>query len=518
MLDTCFQGLLFIFFHYVFLQLRDFKTMKCSIKKSHDWKLCSSYHKGDIDRRRNPYEVTYMQNQSENTVEKLYHPSLFRTSLCVNGSGCKWRDFCSHAHSKEELRVKKDILYPPPGHKEGKGTANDDGQQAELNTLSHRLLSSTSMSVLSGASAYPSPSPSPSPDRDEGHTDSPTRDRATNTTAVSKKPDKGVTGILIAPGTMSASMSSAPTARIDAQLATAKLWSCNACSNINHSKRTDCEICLTPLPHAEDNDNPVQISSCSQEFRQQKQQQQPQLLVKVETPFELTPLHAFFVRQSNSPVLQSLQYLGLSVHVSIFLSEQDARKLSMIGYEADLAKLPESILVQAIETVLGSSAFYSCTLVVPNTKVKRSIQQRIERESIKILLPRHSPADAIEQVFVDFEHPLKAKEECKDGANAGLSIVVIAQSDHKSLVDHCLASLKGLVHQEENQVNLSDFLSRHLARLRSRLLFLQKEGLASSVDGSLLLSAQVDKIVEEGLLAICKELHECHIDPSILFE
>ena len=87
--------------------LETFKTKPCNkTDEYHDFRLCEHYHLSQDDRRRNPYKTYYRPDDDTclNTVETMYHPIIFRTKLCRNGSSCIFGRMCSRAHSKKELR------------------------------------------------------------------------------------------------------------------------------------------------------------------------------------------------------------------------------------------------------------------------------------------------------------------------------------------------------------------------------------------------------------------------------
>lgn len=107
-----------------------FKTIECTVKTYHDHKQCPLYHSSK-DRRRCPQKHKYepdlcptvaagkiCQNYetckfSHNTVEQFYHPKKYKTKLCSGlgpgsaGHKCIYSNFCSFAHSEDELRIKK---------------------------------------------------------------------------------------------------------------------------------------------------------------------------------------------------------------------------------------------------------------------------------------------------------------------------------------------------------------------------------------------------------------------------
>lgn len=84
--------------------LSTFKTKQCTrVSEGHDPRLCPHFHT-DSDKRRNPYVVDYDVDDHKNAFEKMYHPLLFKTSMCRN-SPCDFGSQCAHAHSTTELRA-----------------------------------------------------------------------------------------------------------------------------------------------------------------------------------------------------------------------------------------------------------------------------------------------------------------------------------------------------------------------------------------------------------------------------
>ena len=83
--------------------LSSFKTQQCPHESSfHDHRMCSFYHKNKRDYRRNPYKDHYDINEVNNEVERRFHPTVYKTSMC-NSMQCKFMKLCSKAHSVEEL-------------------------------------------------------------------------------------------------------------------------------------------------------------------------------------------------------------------------------------------------------------------------------------------------------------------------------------------------------------------------------------------------------------------------------
>ena len=85
--------------------LASFKTTPCENRESHDPRNCRHYHEFQKDGRRNPYKVRYEVDDACNITERIYHPVVFRTSLCQH-KPCPFNSTCAHAHSGEALRVR----------------------------------------------------------------------------------------------------------------------------------------------------------------------------------------------------------------------------------------------------------------------------------------------------------------------------------------------------------------------------------------------------------------------------
>lgn len=87
--------------------LSTYKTRPCAKVDFHDQRLCPDFHDGSSDRRRNPFDEYYGQDECLNQVETMYHPALFRTVMCRNANSttkCVFGNTCSHAHSNDQLR------------------------------------------------------------------------------------------------------------------------------------------------------------------------------------------------------------------------------------------------------------------------------------------------------------------------------------------------------------------------------------------------------------------------------
>jgi len=88
--------------------LETFKTMPCEKTVHHDHRLCPQYHEYAKDGRRNPYTQKYDKDESLNQMEKLYHPVLFRTTLCRNVSSCQFQSCCARAHREADIRDREE--------------------------------------------------------------------------------------------------------------------------------------------------------------------------------------------------------------------------------------------------------------------------------------------------------------------------------------------------------------------------------------------------------------------------
>jgi len=90
--------------------LMTFKTQPCQNDEPHDFRLCEKYHSRASDQRRNPYLTYYTpggdgeEGTVWNATERMYHPTVFRTSLCKRGTTCNFGKLCAHAHSSHQLR------------------------------------------------------------------------------------------------------------------------------------------------------------------------------------------------------------------------------------------------------------------------------------------------------------------------------------------------------------------------------------------------------------------------------
>lgn len=108
-----------------------YKVKKCKEKafNTHDKRICMYWH-SKSDRRRNPFEIPYActecANQTEtvscsdgdkclrahNMLERMFHPELYKITICQQGSKCERGKFCAFAHSDEDRRI-------PQSHSKG---------------------------------------------------------------------------------------------------------------------------------------------------------------------------------------------------------------------------------------------------------------------------------------------------------------------------------------------------------------------------------------------------------------
>ncbi len=92
--------------------LQTFKTTKCANYSPHNRSLCIGWH-NDRDRRRDPYKIYYLPEEAMNTVEKAYHPLIYRTRPCPSikrKKTCVYGNTCAHAHGF--VRVNPQYLTP----------------------------------------------------------------------------------------------------------------------------------------------------------------------------------------------------------------------------------------------------------------------------------------------------------------------------------------------------------------------------------------------------------------------
>ena len=94
-----------------------FKTTRCKDKNNHDKKMCSYFH-SKSDKRRDPYEIEYSCSEcpehteytnckdgdqclkSHNMLERMFHPDLFKISMCQKPHSCERGQLCAFAHSE----------------------------------------------------------------------------------------------------------------------------------------------------------------------------------------------------------------------------------------------------------------------------------------------------------------------------------------------------------------------------------------------------------------------------------
>merc|ERR1719461_157718 len=65
------------------------------VKEGHRWKDASRCPKGEAC------------DKSHTLLEQMYHPAIYKTSLCTNfpKNQCSWGDFCTHAHGEVRQRT-----------------------------------------------------------------------------------------------------------------------------------------------------------------------------------------------------------------------------------------------------------------------------------------------------------------------------------------------------------------------------------------------------------------------------
>ncbi len=113
------------------LDLNAFKIGRCGLKYQHNQKRCPYFHT-PADRRRVPvnYLVERCEHErqmgrcplnelctkSHNIVEQLYHPDKYKMKMCQKYpdklAECEFGEYCSFAHSEEDLRIEVIHNYP----------------------------------------------------------------------------------------------------------------------------------------------------------------------------------------------------------------------------------------------------------------------------------------------------------------------------------------------------------------------------------------------------------------------
>ena len=103
-----------------FLNLLFFKSIKCDNSQSHSHKTCAFFH-SDLDRRRVHLKYQPLMCESKpcpfgdncklchSRVEQLYHSENYKKKFCSyypqKTHNCEYREFCSFAHSEEEISI-----------------------------------------------------------------------------------------------------------------------------------------------------------------------------------------------------------------------------------------------------------------------------------------------------------------------------------------------------------------------------------------------------------------------------
>ena len=101
-------------------RMYDFKVLRCSRGRSHDWTECPYAHPGEKARRRDPRKYSYSGTAcpdfrkggcvkgdscefGHGVFECWLHPARYRTQPCKDGGNCR-RRVCFFAHSPDQLR------------------------------------------------------------------------------------------------------------------------------------------------------------------------------------------------------------------------------------------------------------------------------------------------------------------------------------------------------------------------------------------------------------------------------
>ncbi|KAE8714119.1 Zinc finger CCCH domain-containing protein 20 [Hibiscus syriacus] len=99
----------------------EFKVLRCSRGRAHDWTECPYAHPGEKARRRDPRRYHYSGTVcpgfkkgncrkgdacefAHGVFECWLHPARYRTQPCKDGTGCR-RRVCFFAHTPDQLRV-----------------------------------------------------------------------------------------------------------------------------------------------------------------------------------------------------------------------------------------------------------------------------------------------------------------------------------------------------------------------------------------------------------------------------
>ncbi|KAE8722006.1 Zinc finger CCCH domain-containing protein 20 [Hibiscus syriacus] len=99
----------------------EFKVLRCSRGRAHDWTECPYAHPGEKARRRDPRRYNYSGTVcpgfrkgncrkgdacefAHGVFESWLHPAHYRTQPCKDGAGCR-RRVCFFAHTPDQLRV-----------------------------------------------------------------------------------------------------------------------------------------------------------------------------------------------------------------------------------------------------------------------------------------------------------------------------------------------------------------------------------------------------------------------------
>jgi len=91
--------------------LSSFKTCACPNEATfHDYRTCYDHHAKMNDIRRNPFKDVYGLDEVKTDVERMYHPTKFKTSYCKNPLGCPFKEYCAKAHTELELRNEEHAL------------------------------------------------------------------------------------------------------------------------------------------------------------------------------------------------------------------------------------------------------------------------------------------------------------------------------------------------------------------------------------------------------------------------
>ncbi len=141
--------------------METYKVVECKEKTVHDRRMCMYYH-SKADKRRNPFEFSYNCTEcsslntntkhvicededncskAHNVLERMFHPELYKISLCQQIGKCERGKFCAFAHSEDEFRV-------PLSHVTKLANNNNNNNNSNNNNANYNSSNNNSNNII----------------------------------------------------------------------------------------------------------------------------------------------------------------------------------------------------------------------------------------------------------------------------------------------------------------------------------------------------------------------------------